>query len=362
MDQLRKRLGHSNITYEELEDELEYNFKRKEDLKKEVRNIQEKYDDLYEIYVKNTKAAMDLNVENAGLRADLDKEKKENCELNSENNESKAIIKSLEEEVQELEKSKNDIYCLPDIQSRNIKLEEIIESMKEDEEKIFSDLKESNQNLQIQIENFLKCDDCEDSFDNKALIFNHMKSVHSGRTMLDSKCVLCDERFTEYGGKNRHMRTEHGNKMKKDKLVEKLNELELQIKNQKIKIYGDILKLKQKESREKVACSCKGSFCQINHGRYRWTISKSDLILGTLNISNEKFFGKHCQKCGEMFNEEDDIKVHIETHHNTNVPLICHQCDKSFSDDRNLTRHIETNHRKNILESTFFNPSLVNSE
>ena len=41
MDQLRRRIGRYDITYDELEDELEYNYHRKEDLKKDVQKLEE---------------------------------------------------------------------------------------------------------------------------------------------------------------------------------------------------------------------------------------------------------------------------------------------------------------------------------
>ena len=41
MDQLRRRIGRYEITYDELEDELEYNYHRKEDLKKDVQKLEE---------------------------------------------------------------------------------------------------------------------------------------------------------------------------------------------------------------------------------------------------------------------------------------------------------------------------------
>ena len=78
----RKRIGH-------LEDELDYNFGRKEELKKEVKKVQEKYDDVYDVYMKNTKAAMDKNIENAELKAVIEQKEKENNELQLKNKEFK---------------------------------------------------------------------------------------------------------------------------------------------------------------------------------------------------------------------------------------------------------------------------------
>ena len=62
----RKRIG-------ELEDDLDYIIGRKEDLNHEVKKLQDKYDNIYKVFMKNTKAAMDMNVENAQLNAGIEK-------------------------------------------------------------------------------------------------------------------------------------------------------------------------------------------------------------------------------------------------------------------------------------------------
>ena len=60
----------------ELEEDLEYNISRKEELKKEVRKLKDNYDSLHDVHLKNAKVAMDQNVEIAQLKAMLEKSKK----------------------------------------------------------------------------------------------------------------------------------------------------------------------------------------------------------------------------------------------------------------------------------------------
>ena len=80
----------------ELEDDLEYNISRKEELKKEVMKLKDQYVSIYEVYMKNTKVAMDKNVENAELRTDIEQKEKENVELKLENNSLKDRVKIFE--------------------------------------------------------------------------------------------------------------------------------------------------------------------------------------------------------------------------------------------------------------------------
>ena len=48
MNQLRNRIGRSKPLYEDLEDELDYNFGRKEELKRDLEKLEEENDKLRE--------------------------------------------------------------------------------------------------------------------------------------------------------------------------------------------------------------------------------------------------------------------------------------------------------------------------
>ena len=136
IDHCGKRNGHQKLSYEELEDELDYNYGRKLELKKEVKIMQDKYDDLYEVYMKNTKAAMDRNVENASLKAEIEKKHMENIELQLEN-------EKFIERVDSLEK---DNAKLKDMECENRYLGDVVKFKEDNEDKNFNELKESNKN------------------------------------------------------------------------------------------------------------------------------------------------------------------------------------------------------------------------
>ena len=63
MDKQRNRTGHNNFSYYEIQEELEYNIGRKEDLKAEVRKLE-----------KHNKAIRELNWKNATAQMKTERE------------------------------------------------------------------------------------------------------------------------------------------------------------------------------------------------------------------------------------------------------------------------------------------------
>ena len=81
--------------------------------------------------MKNTKVALDKNVENAELRTDIEQKEKENVELQLEHNSLRDRVKILGKEMSQ---SKTASNTMQDLQ----------------------ELKYSNQNLKLQVENLLQ--------------------------------------------------------------------------------------------------------------------------------------------------------------------------------------------------------------
>ena len=228
-----------------LEDELDYNFGRKEELKAETRKLKEKYDDLHEIHLKNAQVAMDRNVENAQLKKKIETLQKEISESGDQIESLKSENKILKEQLEFRGKEDESIFnCL---KSENRDLKETIGIMKKDKQDIHNDLNTANLNLKLQVENLLTCDECEKSFCDKDAMFSHVKFNHLVRSTVCFKCDVCDDGFATENDMNRHVRTKHRNKLLRKNLLEKMNKLDNQIKSQKITIYNDIFKLKQKE-------------------------------------------------------------------------------------------------------------------
>ena len=90
------------------------------------------------------------------------------------------------------------------------------------------------------------------------------------------QCDVCDQCFNTKDDLETHIvKRNHNNEkvnelQKKNELQKRLNELNSKVGNQKMKIYDDILLLKQREEKENRKCKCKGSFCRVNHHKHRW--------------------------------------------------------------------------------------------
>ena len=261
--------GKNRMRLIELEEDLEYNISRKEELKKEVRKLKDQYESTYEVYMKNTKVAMDQNVEIADLKAVIEQKIKENNELHFENNKIKDSLRDME--------SSNRYY------------KDVIKSKEEGEDKLLDELKDSNQNLKLQVENLLQCNDFDSIFDDKAKIFKHIKSNHSERNCSDCnsdnfddrlgiKCNRSDQKFQLKSDLEKQKMKGHIRSSRED-ILRRQTELLKKLTLQKVNIGNSLYKLKQIENKKKVSCSCKG-FCRILHSRFRWKYSQSDVLFG----------------------------------------------------------------------------------
>ena len=379
MDQLQKRMGRKTISYEELVDELEYNFRRKEELKKDLEKLDKENDDLRLKNFTNAKVQM----------ATL-----------SENNELKETIDNLRKEIKDLRASNEDDQleiCLLRDKNKYLKEENVDNEKK---------LQTVNQNLLIRIKSILKCDECEKSFKDKASIKAHFLSEHS-----EFKCDDCEKKFEEKAAlishifsehlKNRfkceiceidysrkvdlniHVQKEHIDQSRRNLIFKGYDEMASSLRNQKTKLYQDIYRLKQQEIKQKGKCICKGSYCAINHSRFRWTFSNADEILNKLTSMSTNTIS--CDQCDKRFKDKNEIESHkkivheevpksqqcnnrsIEESHLTKhieslptdkMVFLCHDCEQTFTDENTFRSHRETQHLGNLLENTFCNPSL----
>ena len=124
-----KRIG-------DLEDDLDYNIGRKEDLKAEVRKLEKQNKEIRELNWKNATAQMETERELGELKLRFDLLEKENSELRSVNNEVK----------------------LEDIKFENKMLEENILNLKNYNFKRIATLEAEIKRHRSQIQSLLKCD------------------------------------------------------------------------------------------------------------------------------------------------------------------------------------------------------------
>ena len=200
MEHCRKRTGHAKLSYNELEDELEYNLERKDTLKKQIKKLEDEKEDLRLTNWKNVKYTLEIERENEDL---------------------KARIKELEQENIKV-KNMSNIDQLKSAESKISQLKATIESDKNEAEEIFNNLRAENQSLKAQIKNFLKCDDFSEGFEETFFLKSHILSNHSVGVFI---CDNCRETFSSEDDLKTHATEKQSYKTKKQILIEKRRNL-----------------------------------------------------------------------------------------------------------------------------------------
>ena len=131
-----KEIGH-------LEDELDYNFNRKEELKKEVSKLKDQNEDLRDTNFRNVEVYQKVKAEMYELKSKLE---------------------IIEKEIEELTINVDQLECAKSVISR---LQENIKAIEEEQMTTTKNLKDVNENLQAKINNLLKCDECHQCFTEK---------------------------------------------------------------------------------------------------------------------------------------------------------------------------------------------------
>ena len=202
MDHSCQRRGHSKLSYNDLEEEFEYNIQRKETLKRDVKKLEDEKEDLRITNWNNAKYTLEIERDKKELKSRIEQLERENIELKT-----KGKADHAESEINELKAT--------------------IESDKHEAEEIFNELREENQNLKVQITNLLKCDECGHVFVEKSNLKVHFLSKHSSSMF---KCDICDEAFDIKGDLKEHVAEQHSKITQKQYLIEKPEELLFRLK------------------------------------------------------------------------------------------------------------------------------------
>ena len=184
MNQLRKRLGQRSPSYEEVVEELEYNFERKEDLKSDIKKLEEDNDHLRITNFKKAESHM------------ADK---------SENSKLKEVILSLNKEIEDLRDLQN-VEANEDDKLTILYLKDTIKYIKEENADNELKLKTVNKSLLVRIKSILKCDECDKSFKDKAAMLSHFLSEHKEN---EFKCEVCEKDFEEKTAFTLHILSNH---------------------------------------------------------------------------------------------------------------------------------------------------------
>ena len=141
------------------------------------------------------------------------------------------------------------------------------------------------------------------------------------------KCKECGNSFCSKTDMKEHSRNVHVREFQT-----KILEYQQNLFKQNYKLTRSVNKLMEVEiSQSYKSCNCK-KFCRINHGKHNWRkyvsfelIEKIEEIRNCVSeLSNdfEKQSGNceayHCSNCDEIFANNDDLNIHIETFHTEN--------------------------------------------
>ena len=236
-------LRNSHERERKLQEELDETKKKnlnKEDAEKERNEIRIKFNFVKDRLEKSLKENQDLKSQNEAEIKSL-----ENKLLQSGRDLSKNEIKieELEVEISKIKQKNHDL--LDELEAKQGKVNELEEQIVQNET-----MKKSGNSLcaELQQASAFKCECCEKGFITQEDLIRHFKDVHEIKTE------------------------------KRKLLLNRLENLEKEVSNEKIQLLASIYKLKRKETSESQKCRCKG-FCRIHHNKHNFTKSRSDELL-----------------------------------------------------------------------------------
>ena len=187
----------------------------------------------------------------------------------------------------------------------------------DEKEAIFQHMASTHRNDQKKI----PCPECKTTFIKVTKLRTHYKEVHEGKKT--HKCPYCDNCFSRQGKLRVHIKKIH----KGDKAVKcKICDVEFSEKN---------------EWKEHVAAVHEGVNpyqCYICGKMY----ASKHILLNHIQGVHEGFSVK-CQECDKVFTTQKALKGHVNSVHLKNY-FFCEICGKSFNYKSILKNHIETTH------------------
>ena len=272
IDDLRKQL-------DDAEDEIEYNIKRKEELKDEVMDLKKSvkyWHDTSQNYMDQIKSILKDKEKTDGELETVKDELKEcqegnfyiqqynnqlvkardniDAELETEKEERKKIEDKYELLINENTKLKNQNKHIVTNNLKNVEKSKCeMESVVSRNDKLQSEIAHKSRQIESQNEKLKKCltcDQCNKLFNCKQELKNHIAAIHQ------YKCEECSLNFTSFESVKMH-RLNH----KKERWLKKEHFLLNKIIQQKFKLKDDISILKEKEFDKINNCKCKG-YCR----------------------------------------------------------------------------------------------------
>ena len=273
-------------------------------LEKERQELQSKYDVIKEKFGKSLRENQELfSLKDAKIK-DMEKEILESKEIKEKNENTNAQfdyegiiqeksnrLESLEAENKMMKKEKDDLMDELEVKKKEVKDLEVNQNKRE--------LESSRGSLQEEL-------------------------LEVGLM----KCNHCSFTFASFGDLKEHNNIVHSETLKAD-LLKKINNLGMQISEQKADTFSALYLLKEEERRGLTICRCKEKeYCRINHQQYSYIKSKSDDFLVKLNrfsvtnkisstsiVSGARIKCYTCNKCEKTFAKQGQLKRHKKSEH-----------------------------------------------
>ena len=239
---LRRRLDKA-------EDDIEYHISRKNELKSEIKNLEEKIEDLKENIRNLESRNSDMEKEMFTLRYDLKETEEGNLSIKDFNQQlmrDKNLVNAALENVrkEKLKVEENVLF----VSSENRNLRENLNEVKKSNLSKVKCLNEKISMLEATVSDILTCDICEETLESSVELQRHIKAYHKQnvRESKTIKCKVCGKPFRTKGDLERHTIQKHPSiKIKEDLLMKEIK-LATDIFQQKERIHKDIFKLRQK--------------------------------------------------------------------------------------------------------------------
>jgi len=176
-----------------------------------------------------------------------------------------------------------------------------------------------------------KCDECDKEYASKNGLDDHKLRKHgSGQVPLPKArlrmCELCGKEVTDGNGYRYHMAAYHSTETFKCDQCDMVFKVRAKLVNHKKNVH------------EFVTCDLCGM--TMNHGKYSFHMQSKH------TAEDKKAF--YCEMCKKGFISKDKFQDHMNIH-TGETPHQCHFCERKFKDKSNRNKHIRESHLEQHL-------------